>query len=69
MDTWWAMVLALVPSVGMGVIFYKIMKALLEGDRNERLAHARWEAEQDVTSPPSLADPPVGVTGQQVSRD
>ncbi|GAB76948.1 hypothetical protein AUCHE_03_01660 [Austwickia chelonae NBRC 105200] len=44
MNSLWAVVLALAPSVGIGFLFYKVMKALLEGDRNERLAHARWEA-------------------------
>lgn len=45
MDTLQGVLLALVPSVGIGFLFYKVIKALLEGDRAERLAHARWEAE------------------------
>ena len=38
---------ALLPSAGVAFLFYVIIKAMLEGDRRERLAHSRWEAEQD----------------------
>jgi hypothetical protein len=38
---------ALLPSAGVGFLFYLIIKAMLEGDRRERLAHSRWEADQD----------------------
>ncbi len=44
MATAWTILLALAPSLGVGFLFYKIMKAIIEGDRNERLAQARWEA-------------------------
>ena len=40
-------VLAIVPTVGVGVLFYFVIKSILEGDRRERLAQARWEAEHD----------------------
>ncbi len=40
-------VLALVPTIGVGTLFYFVIKSILEGDRRERLAQARWEAEQD----------------------
>lgn len=39
-------VLALVPTVGVAGIFYFVIKNILEGDRRERLAQAKWEAEQ-----------------------
>ena len=38
-------VLALVPTVGMGTLFYFVIKSILEGDRRERLAQAKWEKE------------------------
>jgi hypothetical protein len=38
---------ALLPSAGVAFLFYLIIKAMLEGDRSERLAHSRWEAEQE----------------------
>ena len=34
---------AIVPSIGVGFLFYLIIKHILEGDRNERVAQARWE--------------------------
>jgi len=37
---------ALLPSAGVAFLFYVIIKAMLEGDRRERLAHSKWEADQ-----------------------
>lgn len=37
----------LLPSIGIGYLFYRIMRVLLEGDRKERAAYARWQAEHD----------------------
>lgn len=47
MDQWQAIVLGLIPSVGIGFLFYKVIRLILEGDRKERLAHSRWLAEQE----------------------
>jgi hypothetical protein len=30
----------------MGTLFYFVIKSILEGDRRERLAQAKWEKEQ-----------------------
>jgi threonine/homoserine/homoserine lactone efflux protein len=38
---------ALLPTVGVAVLFYFVIKAILEGDRRERLAHSKWEKQQD----------------------
>jgi hypothetical protein len=38
---------ALLPSAGVAFLFYVIIKAMLEGDRRERLAHSQWEADQE----------------------
>lgn len=38
---------ALLPSAGVAFLFYVIIKAMLEGDRRERLAHSKWEADQE----------------------
>jgi hypothetical protein len=37
--------LALAPTVGVGALFYFVIKNILEGDRRERIAQAKWEAE------------------------
>lgn len=47
-------VLALVPTIGVATLFYFVIKSILEGDRRERLAQARWEAEH--RGPGSAAD-------------
>ena len=52
----WPYVAALIPSAGVGFLFYLVIKNMLEGDRKERLAHSQWEAanpEDDDDSTPS----------------
>ena len=44
---------ALLPSAGVAFLFYLIIKAMLEGDRRERLAHSQWEAAQESSNSPS----------------
>lgn len=44
----WSVVFAIVPSIGVGFLFYKVLRAIIEGDRKERLAHAQWEASHPV---------------------
>jgi hypothetical protein len=41
-----AALIALVPSAGVGVLFYIVIKAMVEADRRERIAHAKWEKER-----------------------
>jgi hypothetical protein len=40
-------VIALLPTVAVGVLFYFLIKSILEGDRRERLAHSKWERDQE----------------------
>lgn len=47
MDSVVPYILALLPTAGLLALFYVIMKSILEGDRRERIAQAKWEAEQD----------------------
>lgn len=42
----WPYVVALIPSAGVGFLFYIVIKNMVEGDRKERLAHAQWDAAQ-----------------------
>ena len=48
MDSLMPYVLALVPTIGMGTLFYFVIKSILEGDRRERIAHAKWEKEHQA---------------------
>ena len=57
-------VLAIVPTVGVGALFYFVIKSILEGDRRERLAQARWEAEHDRRE----AAAERGVAGRRAGR-
>ncbi|WP_264031608.1 hypothetical protein [Cellulosimicrobium sp. SH8] len=43
----WPVVSALIPSIGVGVLFYFAMRAIVRADRNERAALARLDAEQE----------------------
>jgi hypothetical protein len=40
----WPYLAAIIPSVGVGILFYVVIKNMIEGDRKERLAHSQWEA-------------------------
>ncbi|MEI2776661.1 MAG: lysyl-tRNA synthetase [Tetrasphaera sp.] len=57
MNSIWPYAAALLPSIGVGYIFYLIIKNILEGDRNERLAQARWEKEQERAVAGQSPDP------------
>lgn len=47
MDAYWsAFVWALTPTVVVGLLFWFVMRAILHGDRNERAAYAKLEAEE-----------------------
>jgi hypothetical protein len=47
-DTFLAALAALTPPVGVGLLFYIAIRALVNADRNERTAMARLEAEEDA---------------------
>ncbi|GAA2734871.1 hypothetical protein GCM10009867_15910 [Pedococcus aerophilus] len=52
----WPYIAALIPSAGVGFLFYLVIKNMIEGDRKERLAHSQWDAahpENGDNSPPA----------------
>ena len=51
-------VLALLPTVGVAWLFYIIIKNILEGDRRERIALAKWEAERKADAAGTSRDEP-----------
>lgn len=55
----WLVVAALLPTVGVGFLFYVVIRAMLEADRRERLAHSQWLARHD--------DPTVNSSGTDTS--
>lgn len=55
-DTVFPYLAALLPTIGVAFLFYFIMKFILEGDRRERLAQARWEASERSAQAQSAHD-------------
>ena len=47
----WPYIAALIPSAGVGFLFWLVIKNMIEGDRKERLAHSQWEREH--SAPPA----------------
>ncbi len=47
MDTVWPYLAAIIPTLVVATLFYFLIKGMLEGDRRERLAQSKFEAEQD----------------------
>ena len=46
-DTVFPYLAALLPTVAVAVLFYFLIKSILEGDRRERLAQSKWEKERE----------------------
>ncbi|MDQ2756699.1 MAG: lysyl-tRNA synthetase [Actinomycetota bacterium] len=42
---------ALLPTIAVSVLFFYIIKYILEGDRRERLAQSKWEREHGGQRP------------------
>ena len=47
-DSIWPYLAAILPTIVVAVLFYFLMKSILEGDRRERLAQKRFEIEEDT---------------------
>ena len=50
MSTLWPYLAALIPSAGVGFLFWLVIKNMIEGDRKERLAHSQWERAHEQPS-------------------
>ncbi|MFP5359832.1 MAG: hypothetical protein ACLGHM_04965 [Actinomycetes bacterium] len=44
MDTWVAVAVGIIPSIGVGLLFWFSIRAVIRADRNERAALAREDA-------------------------
>ena len=49
-DSIWPYLAAILPTIVVAVLFYFLMKSILEGDRRERIAQSQWESEQNDSS-------------------
>lgn len=45
MSTWAAIAVGIIPSIGVGLVFFFALRAVIRADRNERAALARLEEE------------------------
>ncbi|WP_106817348.1 hypothetical protein [Janibacter massiliensis] len=41
----WPYLAAILPTIGVAILFWIVIKNLITADRNERAAQARWERE------------------------
>jgi NADH:ubiquinone oxidoreductase subunit 3 (subunit A) len=46
----WPYLAAILPTIVVAVLFYFLMKTILEGDRRERIAQSQFESEQKNSS-------------------
>jgi hypothetical protein len=53
----WPYIAGIVPTIVVATMFYFLIKSMLEGDRRERLAQSRFEAEQDRSGSPAGNSP------------
>ena len=73
MSAVWPYLAAIIPTILVAILFYFLIKGMLEGDRRERLAQKRFEEEQDRraaaeartpgASAPAEAAPPAPAPG------
>lgn len=49
MNAFWSVFAAVVPSIGVGLLFWLAMRSLVNADRTERAAIARMDAQERAT--------------------
>jgi hypothetical protein len=63
----WPYIAALIPSAGVGFLFWLVIKNMIEGDRKERLAHSQWEAQQDAQQGTEKDETTQSPNGEKIS--
>lgn len=56
MATFWAVIAGLVPSIGVGLLFWLAMRKIVRADRNERAALERHEVESRSSAEKELSN-------------
>ena len=71
MSTWEQVLVGVIPSIGVGLIFWFAMRAVLRSDRNERAALAKLDAEQDAAASADAESPAetAGETPAETRQD
>lgn len=57
--TWNLWLVGLAPSIGVGLIFWYAMRSVIRGDRNERAALAKADAEQEAAKRAQSGETPA----------
>jgi hypothetical protein len=65
MSGFWAAVGALAPPVGVGLVFWLVMRWIVQADRRERAAQARLDAEQRRHGDAAQVQPDAGAAGPE----
>lgn len=68
-DTFGAVIAGLLPSIGVGVLFWFAMRKIMRADRDERLATERMSHRPDASAADSTAAPADSAPQDVVSRD
>lgn len=61
-NDYWPYAAALLPTVGVAFLFYWIIRYMIEADRAERKALAKWNTERNAADAEKKKD--VGPTGE-----
>lgn len=58
-DFWANAIYSVTPTILVGLVFWFVLRAIIRGDRSERAAYAKVEAEERAKAglPPKPADP------------
>lgn len=64
MSAAWPYLAAILPTILVAILFYFLIKSMIEGDRRERLAQSQYEAQQRRREEAETAgEPAVDETG------
>jgi hypothetical protein len=64
----WPYIAGIVPTILVATMFYFLIKSMIEGDRRERLAQSRFEAEQDRERRTAPSQPSESVVDRETSN-
>lgn len=64
-DAAYPYIIAIAPTIGVAILFYIVIKAIIEGDRRERRAVAQWEAEHGRSIRPQRNASPAASGSQE----
>ncbi|WP_460704142.1 hypothetical protein [Myceligenerans halotolerans] len=69
MDTFGAVIAGLLPSIGVGVLFWFAMRKIMRADRDERLATERMGSQPGTAAGDSTVTPADSASDGVVSSD